>query len=58
MGAVESLFVIEVSPSFDQHLGFSPASEPFAIKQLLAQLTVETLNDAVPPGASRGDEGH
>lgn len=49
MDAVRPALVVELAPAFDDHLGLGAAAEPLAIQQLVAQLAVEALDEAVLP---------
>ena len=53
---MRSLLVVEVPPTFDQNARFDAAAEPLAVEQLVAQLAVEALDDAVLPRTARRDE--
>ncbi len=57
MGAMGSVFVVELPPSFDEHLGLGAAAEPFAVKQFVTQLTVEAFDESVLPRTAGRDEG-
>lgn len=41
MRAVRALFVVELSPTLDQHFGFGKTSEPFAVLQLVSELPLK-----------------
>jgi hypothetical protein len=56
MRTVLSLLVVELAPALDQDARFRSAAEPLAVEQLVAQLAVEVLDDAVLPRAARRDE--
>ena len=57
MSAMRPPLVEKLAPLLDEHLGFGTAAEPLAIQQLVAQLAVETFNEAVLPRAAGRDEG-
>ena len=50
-----SLGVVMMSPSFDQHLGFTERGEDLGVQQLVPEFTVEAFVVAVFPGAPRRD---
>ena len=52
---VGSLGVVMMSPSFDQHLGFTERGEDLGVQQLVPEFTVEAFVVAVFPGAPRRD---
>jgi hypothetical protein len=46
--------LVEVaSPALDDHLGLGARAEPFQAQALVAELAVEALSDAIPPGFAR-----
>src|SRR3954468_5839 len=49
--------VVVPSPALDHDLGLAQAVEDLAVEQLVAEPGVEALDEAVLPGAARGDVG-
>ena len=52
-----SLFIIVMSPPFDDDFRFPKIPEPLSIQAFVAQLTVEALVDSILPRLARFDEG-
>lgn len=48
-----SLGIVMMSPSFDQHLGFTERGEDLGVQQLVPEFTVKAFVVAVFPGAPR-----
>jgi hypothetical protein len=49
---MRSLIVIEVPPFLNDQLSVLPADKPFPVQTFIAQLAVETLDEAVLPRAN------
>ncbi len=48
--------IVVPRPTLDEHLGFQQRIEPFAVEELIAELTIEALDGAIFPGAAQLDE--
>lgn len=58
MCAMGPALVVELPPTFDEHLGLSAAAEPLPVQQFVTQLAVEALDEAVLPRTAGRDGPH